>query len=91
MRHRILTVILGLFVLFGVILAFPGCSFSEENGEENGETYAYIFFPNGKMLVSGEVEAAWHGSNGLLGITIDGIEYQTHCSNVVFETKRADV
>lgn len=44
MRHRILTVILGLCVLFGVILALPGCSFSEENGE----TYAYIFFPNGK-------------------------------------------
>lgn len=87
MRHRILTVILGIFVLFGVILALPGCSFSEENGE----TYAYIFFPSGKMLVSGEVEAAWHGSNGLLGITIDGIEYQTHCSNVVLETKRADI
>ena len=83
MRHRILTVILGLCVLFGVILALPGCSSSKENGE----TYAYIFFPNGKMLVSGEVEAAWHGSNGLLGITIDGIEYQTHCSNVVLETK----
>ena len=83
MRHRILTVILGLCMLFGVILALPGCSSSEENGE----TYAYIFFPNGKMLVSGEVEAAWHGSNGLLGITIDGIEYQTHCSNVVLETK----
>ena len=83
MRHRILTVILGLCMLFGVILALPGCSSSKENGE----TYAYIFFPNGKMLVSGEVEAAWHGSNGLLGITIDGIEYQTHCSNVVLETK----
>lgn len=87
MRHRILTVILGLCMLFGVILALPGCSSSKENGE----TYAYIFFPNGKMLVSGEVEAAWHGSNGLLGITIDGIEYQTHCSNVVFETRRADI
>lgn len=87
MRHRILTVILGLCVLFGVILALPGCSSSEENGE----TYAYIFFPNGKMLVSGEVEAAWHGSNGFLGITIDGIEYQTHCMNVVFETKRTDI
>lgn len=83
MRHRIMTVILGLCVLFGVILALPGCSSSKENGE----TYAYIFFPNSKMLVSGEVEAAWHGSNGLLGITIDGIEYQTHCMNVVLETK----
>lgn len=83
MKRRILTVILGLCVLFGVILALPGCSSSKENGE----TYAYIFFPNGKMLVSGEVEEAWHGSNGLLGITIDGIEYQTHCSNVVLETK----
>lgn len=83
MRHRILTVVLGLCILVGVILALPGCSSSEENGE----TYAYIFFPNGKMLVSGEVEAAWHGSNGLLGITIDGIKYQTHCSNVVLETK----
>ena len=87
MRHRILTVILGLCVLFGVILALPGCSSSKENGE----TYAYIFFPNGKMLVSGEVEAVWHGSNGLLSITIDGIEYQTHCMNVVFETRRADI
>lgn len=87
MRHRILTVILGLCVLFGVILALPGCSSSKENGE----TYAYIFFPNGKMLVSGEVESATHGSNGFFSITIDGIEYQTHCMNVVFETKRADI
>lgn len=83
MKHRILTVILGLCMLFGVILALPGCSFSKKNGE----IYAYIFFPNGKMLVSGEVEWAWLGSNGLLSITIDGIEYQTHCSNVVLETK----
>lgn len=83
MRYRISTIILGLCILFGVILALPGCSSSKENGE----TYAYIFFPNGKMLVSGEVEAAWHGSNGLLGITIDGIEYQTYCSNVVLVRK----
>ena len=87
MKHRILTVILGLCVLFGVILTLPGCSSSEENDE----TYAYIFFPNGKMLVSGEVESATHGSNGFFSITIDGIEYQTHCMNVVFETKRTDI
>lgn len=87
MRHRILTVILGfcilVCILVGVILALLGCSSSGENRE----TYAYIFFPSGKMLVSGEVEEAWHGSNGLLGITIDGIEYQTHCSNIVLVTK----
>lgn len=87
MKHRILTVVLGLCVLFGVILALPGCSSSKENGE----TYAYIFFPNGKMLVSGEVESVIHGSSGFFSITIDGIEYQTHCMNVVFETKRADI
>ena len=87
MRHRILTVILGLCMLFGVILALPGCSSSKENGE----TYVYIFFPSGKMLVSGEVESATHGSNGFFSITIDGIEYQTHCMNVVFETKRDDI
>ena len=87
MKHRILTVIFGLCVLFGIILALPGCSSSKENGE----TYAYIFFPNGKMLVSGEVESATHGSNGIFSITIDGIEYQTHCMNVVFETRRADI
>ena len=87
MKHRILTVIFGLCVLFGIILALPGCSSSKENGE----TYAYIFFPNGKMLVSGEVESATNGSNGFFSITIDGIEYQTHCMNVVFETRRADI
>ena len=84
MKHRILIVILGLCVLFGVILTLPGCSSSGENRE----TYAYIFFPSGKMLALGEVEEAWHGSNGLLGITIDGIEYQTHCSNIVLVTKK---
>ena len=68
MKYRVLTVILGLCMLFGVILVLPGCSFSEENGE----TYAYIFFPNGKMLVSGEVESTTHGSNGFFSITIDG-------------------
>lgn len=90
MRHRILTVISGLCMLFGVILALPGCSSSKENGEIYA-TYAYVFFPNGKMLVSGEVESATHGSNGFFSITIDGIEYQTHCMNVVFETRRADI
>lgn len=84
MKHRILTMILGLCVLFGVILALPGCSSSKENGE----TYAYIFFPNGKMLVSGKVESATHVSNGFFSVTIDGIEYQTHCMNIVFETKK---
>lgn len=90
MRHRILTVISELCMLFGVIFALPGCSSSKENGEIYA-TYAYIFFPNGKMLVSGEVESATHGSNGFFSITIDGIEYQTHCMNVVFETKRTDI
>lgn len=90
MKHRILTVILGLCMLFGVILTLPGCSSSEENGE-NKETYAYIFFPSGKMLVSGKVESTTHGSNGFFSVTIDGIEYQTHCMNVVFETKRTDI
>lgn len=84
MKHRILTVILGLCVLFGVILTLPSCS----SDKENGETYAYIFFPSGKMLALGEVEGAWHGPNGLLEITIDGIEYQTHCSNIVLVTKK---
>lgn len=84
MKHRILTVILGLCMLFGVILALPGCS----SIEKNGETYAYIFFPNGKMLVSGKVESATHVSNGFFSVTIDGIEYQTHCKNIVFETKK---
>ena len=86
MKHRILSVILGLWWLFGVILTLPGCSANKENDE----TYAYIFFPSGKMLALGEVEGVWHGSNGLLGITIDGIEYQTHCSNIVLVTKRTD-
>ena len=86
MKHRILTVILGLCVLFGVILTLPGCSSSEENGE-NRETYAYIFFPSGKMLVSGKVESIIQGSSGFFGVTIDGIKYQTHCSNVVFVVK----
>lgn len=86
MKHRILTVILGLCVLFGVILTLPGCSSGEENGE-NRETYAYIFFPSGKMLVSGKVESAIHGSSGFFSVTIDGITYRTHCSNVVFVVK----
>lgn len=83
MRHRILTVILGLCVLFGVILTLPGCS----SNKKNDETYAYVFFPNGKMLVSGKVESAIHGSSGFFSVTIDGIKYQTHCSNVVFVIK----
>lgn len=87
MKHMILTVILGLCMLFGVILALPGCSSSEENGE-NRETYAYIFFPNGKMLVSGKVESAIHGSSGFFSVTIDGIKYQTHLNNVVFVIKK---
>lgn len=33
MRHRILTVISGLCVLFGVILALPGCSSSKETAK----------------------------------------------------------
>lgn len=83
MKHRILTVISGLCVLFGVILTLPGCS----SNKKNDETYAYVFFPSGKMLVSGKVESATHGSNGFFSVTIDGIKYQTHCSNVVFVIK----
>lgn len=83
MKYRILTVILGLCMLFGVILTLPGCSSSGENRE----TYAYIFFPSGKMLALGEVEGVWHGANGFLGITIDGIEYLTHYSNIVLVKK----
>lgn len=69
MRHRILTVILGLCVLFGVILTLPGCS----SNKENDETYAYIFFPSGKMLALGEVEEAWYESNGLWALQLTGL------------------
>lgn len=69
MRHRILTVILGLCVLFGVILALPGCSSSKENGE----TYAYIFFPNGKCWFREKLKALRMGQMASLALRLTGL------------------
>ncbi|WP_289068848.1 hypothetical protein [Faecalibaculum rodentium] len=82
-----------LFITAGLALAFllAGCGNSDPLGTQYYFGWAQIKLPNGE-IVEGEVDAWNHGDeNDRVRVTIDGIDYNTHFSNVcLFSEKPAD-
>jgi hypothetical protein len=64
-------------VMLVVLCCINGCSTEREENRT-----AMLRLPNGEV-VQGELQYLYHGSSGIVRVTIDGIEYKTHMSNVV--------
>ena len=54
-------------------------------GDENYVGKPAIIYLDGNLIAEGEVEKC-HGINGSWTVTIDGVTYETHSSNVVIIT-----
>ena len=64
-------------IMLVVLCCFHGCS-----TEQKENRAAMLRLPNGEVA-QGELQDLYHGSDGIVRVTIDGIEYKTHMSNVV--------
>ena len=68
-------------MLLAVVLVCicAGCGAAAETGTQY---HAIIAMPDGS-LVEGECSDSWAYSYGMVSVTIDGVEYRTHSTNVV--------
>lgn len=69
------------FAICFVMLAFAlvGCV-NYENKDVRAT--AFVYTPAGKLITHGDCDGYLFGSDGYIKVTIDGIDYKTHISNV---------
>lgn len=81
MKHRLVAFALCLVML---IAALVGCATYDTN---TVHATAYVYTPDGKLIVNGDCDGYLLGSDGFIIVTIDGVKYKTHTSNVtIIET-----
>lgn len=81
MNHRLIAFVLCLVML---VAALVGCATYDTN---TVHATAYIYTPNGKLVVNGNCDKYLLGGDGFIVVTIDGVRYKTHTSNVtIIET-----
>lgn len=81
MKHRLIAFALCLVML---VAALVGCATYDTN---TVRATAYVYAPNGKLIVNGNCNGYLLGSDGFIVVTIDGVKYKTHTSNVtIIET-----
>lgn len=81
MKHRLVAFALCLVML---IAALVGCATYDTN---TVHATAYVYTPDGKLIVNGDCDGYLLGSVGFIIVTIDGVKYKTHISNVtIIET-----
>ena len=82
MKHRLIAFALCLVML---VAALVGCATYDTN---TVRATAYVYTPNGKLIVNGNCNRYMLGSAGFIVVTIDGVKYKTHTSNVtIIETE----
>lgn len=81
MKHRLIAFALCLVML---VAALVGCTTYDTN---TVRATAYVYTPNGKLIVNGNCNGYLLCSDGFIVVTIDGVKYKTHTSNVtIIET-----
>lgn len=80
MNHRLIAFALCFVML---VAALVGCT----TYDNIVRATAYVYTPNGKLIVNGNCNGYQLGSDGFIVVTIDGVRYKTHTSNVtIIET-----
>ena len=81
MNHRLIAFALCFVML---VAALVGCTTYDNNIVR---ATAYVYTPNGKLIANGNCNGYQLGSAGFIVVTIDGVRYKTHTSNVtIIET-----
>ena len=86
MKHRLIAFALCLVML---VAALVGCTTYDTNTVRANRVRAtaYVYTPDGKLIVNGNCNGYQLGSDGFIVVTIDGVRYKTHTSNVtIIET-----
>lgn len=77
MKHRLIAFALCLAMLVATLV---GCATYDTN---TVSATAYVYTPDGKLVVNGDCDGYLLGSDGFFIVTIDGVKYKTHTSNVI--------
>jgi hypothetical protein len=70
-----------LLVVLLVCAIFAGCANAEEFYQEQDRGWVMLRLPDG-TIITGEIEYMV-AINGVVSVTINGVKYTTHYSNVV--------
>lgn len=82
MKHRIIAIAI-CFAMLAATLVACGVTYDESNTNATG----YVYSPDGEVIARGKVTYYNVFSSGRMIVTINGVTYSTHLSNVVVMEK----
>lgn len=83
-KHKFIAITL-CFIMLVITLVACGVSYDDD---ESKNIVAYVYAPNGKLIAWGDCEyLSIFTNNGRTKVTIDGVSYTTHISNIVIAEK----
>lgn len=83
MKHRIITIAI-CFAMLAASLVACGVTYNEE---PSINASGYVYSPGGEVIARGKVTHYNVFSSGRVIVTINGVTYSTHLSNVVVMEK----
>lgn len=85
-KHKFIAITL-CFIMLVITLVACGVSYDDDD-DESKNIVAYVYAPNGKLIAWGDCEyLSIFTNNGRTKMTIDGVSYTTHISNIVIAEK----
>ena len=82
MKHRIIAIAI-CFAMLATALVACGVTYDESSTNVTG----YVYSPGGELIAKGKVTYHNVFSGGCVVVTINGVTYSTHLSNVVVMEK----
>ena len=82
MKHRIIAIAI-CFAMLATALVACGVTYDESSTNVTG----YVYSPGGEVIARGKVTHYNVFSSGRVIVTINGVTYSTHLSNVVIMEK----
>lgn len=76
MKQRMIAFAICLVML---VFTLVGCANYED---KDVNATAFVYTPAGKLVAHGDCDGYFFGGYGFIQVTIDGIKYKTHTSNV---------
>lgn len=83
MIHRIIAIAI-CFAMLAATLVACGVTYNEESSTN---VTGYVYSPGGELIAKGKVTYHNVFSSGCVVVTINGVTYSTHLSNVVIMEK----
>lgn len=82
MKHRIIAIAI-CFIMLAAALVACGVTYGVTYDESSTNVTGYVYSPGGEVIAKGKVTYHNVFSSGCVVVTINGVTYSTHLSNVV--------